>query len=218
MKYSNKKVVALSSAFNNSGLRQRMLITAAILIALHSIWDVLIYQPQLQELERTEVSLESDRLAIEQHRLGNLALDSIQVRQSIDEIAEIKQQIAELERKIKRATNELIAPEQMPGVLHELLSNSGKLKVTSLHTEPAEIVDFESDAVWDINQQPVYKHRLTLGLEGNYLNTLAYIRAVETMQWRIFWDAVKIDSSDYPRSRVSISLYTLSLDEGWIGV
>ena len=59
---------------------------------------------------------------------------------------------------------------------------------------------------------------MTINFEGDYLSTLDYIRSVEQLGWRVFWEGVRIDSSDYPRSRVTVSLYTLSLDEGWIGV
>lgn len=47
---------------------------------------------------------------------------------------------------------------------------------------------------------------MRLDFEGDYLSTLDYIQTVEKLGWRIFWDSVHIDSSNYPQTQVSVSL------------
>ena len=107
----------------------------------------------------------------------------------------------------------------MPDVLQQLLTKNKKLKLTHLDSEPAELLNNNTEeADSDAPVTPVYRHALTLQFEGDYLSTLDYILAIEQLDWRIFWDSVRILSGDYPHTRVSVSLYTLSLDEGWIGV
>lgn len=219
MKSLQQTTIGLAQAFNASSIRQRIIVTAALFIATHAIWDTLIHQPQVDKLAAIELSLQREKEQISQRRNQRVTIDTTRIDRNMEEAAAIKQQIAQLDRQINQASSELIAPDQMPEVLHELFTTNGKLKVTSLSTTPAEIVDLESTLENGTkSESPVYRHSVTLGFEGDYLSTLAYIRDVEKLGWRIFWDSVRIDSSDYPVSRVSISVYTLSLEEGWIGV
>ena len=219
MKNLKLKVEALFAMFNTNELRQRIIITAAIFIGLHAAWDLFIYQPQVQRLTTIESAISQDRRAITELRNKIDQSASKSSNHDTQQIATFEQQIEQLDSQIKSASSELIAPNQMPEVLRQLLTKNTNLRVTALTTEPAEIVSKNNPGKeTETPENPVYKHSMSLSFEGDYLNTLAYIHSVEKMGWRIFWDSVHIDSTDYPRTRVSISLYTLSLDEGWIGV
>ena len=57
-----------------------------------------------------------------------------------------------------------------------------------------------------------------LELEGSYLDCLAYLTEVERLPWQIYWHSIQLDSQNPPRNRIVIELYTLSLEEDWIGV
>jgi len=63
-----------------------------------------------------------------------------------------------------------------------------------------------------------YKHGLTITLEGDYLSALAYMRELESLEWGFFWETVEYEVTEYPRGRVAITLYTMSLGKEWIGV
>jgi MSHA biogenesis protein MshJ len=47
---------------------------------------------------------------------------------------------------------------------------------------------------------------------------LAYLHALESLEWRFYWRLLELESTAYPRNRVRIELSTLSLDRDWIGV
>ena len=64
----------------------------------------------------------------------------------------------------------------------------------------------------------LYRHGFVLELEGRYLDCLAYLTEVERLPWQIYWHSLRLDSQNPPSNRIVIELYTLSLEEDWIGV
>ena len=47
---------------------------------------------------------------------------------------------------------------------------------------------------------------------------LEYLRALERLRWRIYWQTLELDNTHYPLDRVRIELSTLSLDRTWLGL
>jgi MSHA biogenesis protein MshJ len=64
----------------------------------------------------------------------------------------------------------------------------------------------------------VYKHGLELTVEGSYLDLLAYQLRLENLPWRMFFARTSVNSLDYPKVFMTITLYTLSLEEAWLVV
>jgi len=64
----------------------------------------------------------------------------------------------------------------------------------------------------------MYKHGLRIQLSGQYPDILRYLGALEALPWKVFWGEVQLQTEKYPVSRVTLVIYTLSLDEAWIGV
>ena len=64
----------------------------------------------------------------------------------------------------------------------------------------------------------LYRHGMTVTFEGGYLAALRYLSALENASWKLFWDAVEVEVQEYPVTRVSITVFSLSTDEAWIGV
>ena len=64
----------------------------------------------------------------------------------------------------------------------------------------------------------IYRHGLEIEFVGDFSGTVGYLRAIEALPWRLYWDSVSYTVQEHPRALVKIKLYTLSLDKGWIGV
>lgn len=67
-------------------------------------------------------------------------------------------------------------------------------------------------------RKAAYRHGIRIRFAGSYLATLQYLRALEALPWGFFWDRVELQTQDFPRVEASIVVYTVSLEEGWIGV
>ena len=63
-----------------------------------------------------------------------------------------------------------------------------------------------------------FVHPVEIVVEGSYLDVLAYLRALESLDWRFYWKVLELDTIEYPTNRVRIELSTLSMEKDWIGV
>jgi MSHA biogenesis protein MshJ len=64
----------------------------------------------------------------------------------------------------------------------------------------------------------LYRHGVEMQLQGSYLGTLAYLKQLESLEWRFEWNALIFDIQDYPIGTVTIEVYTYSTERDWIGV
>ena len=103
----------------------------------------------------------------------------------------------------------------MVQVVHDVLSRQHGVTLVSLHNSP--VTTLVPPAAGTTSAGP-YVHPVEIVVEGSYLDVLAYLHALENLEWRFYWRLLELESTTYPRNRVRIELSTLSLDKDWIGV
>ena len=64
----------------------------------------------------------------------------------------------------------------------------------------------------------LYRHGVQLVLQGSYLEMIDYLEALEALPSQLFWGAAALDAEQYPQARLTLTLYTLSLDQKWIAL
>jgi MSHA biogenesis protein MshJ len=62
----------------------------------------------------------------------------------------------------------------------------------------------------------LYRHGVEIVVQGGYLDMVAYMQALEALPVQLFWGAARLDAQQYPDARLTLTLYTLSLDEKWM--
>ena len=62
----------------------------------------------------------------------------------------------------------------------------------------------------------LYRHGVEIVVQGGYLDMVAYMQALEALPVQLFWGAARLDAQAYPEARLTLTLYTLSLDEKWM--
>jgi MSHA biogenesis protein MshJ len=62
----------------------------------------------------------------------------------------------------------------------------------------------------------LYRHGVELTVEGSYADLLAYLNALEAMPQRVLWGGVQMKVAQYPKALLTLRLYTLSMDRGWL--
>lgn len=217
-------------------LRERGLIFIALVVVMFMAWDAMVLSPQevkqkkiLGEMSALNQKMDaiSARVTSMTDKLRGGETQHMQARTS-----ELRKLLSGLERKQKDLTVEFIRPAQMAGVLRDMLGNENTLKLTqltSLGVEPlfpppepaAETQAGVAGTPVENNKQErprIYKHGMRVTFEGDFNSTLNYLQALESMPWRFYWDNVEYQVLDFPVARVVITVHTLSLDEGWIGV
>ncbi|MGX4640252.1 hypothetical protein [Massilia sp. SYSU DXS3249] len=62
----------------------------------------------------------------------------------------------------------------------------------------------------------LYRHGVEVTVRGNYLDMIAYMAALEAMPTQLFWGRAQLEAETWPASRLTLHLYTLSLDAKWM--
>ncbi|MBA5687533.1 hypothetical protein [Rugamonas apoptosis] len=62
----------------------------------------------------------------------------------------------------------------------------------------------------------LYRHGVEIVLQGNYLDMIQYMDTLQGLPNQLFWGKAKLDAGQYPASRLTLTLYTLSLDTKWM--
>jgi len=64
----------------------------------------------------------------------------------------------------------------------------------------------------------IYKHGVELTVRGRYLDLLAYLKQIEALPVRLYWDKLEMTVLQPPTVTMHVTIYTISLDKAWIQV
>ncbi len=212
-------------------VRERGLMLVVTLIVLYAGWDYLLFVPLQQRVMnvRTQVEQTQARMAA-LNRQGRRILVQYQEdpdQTNREQVLRLRAEIAQLDARLKELTVALITPEGMAGVLERVLTQETDMSLVRLENEGAEPLlkgAFDRGAkaqgpkAADPGFMHVYRHGMMIEVQGGYLSTLKYLRALEALPWRFLWDALELRVEKYPTGKTSITVHTLGLQEGWIGV
>ncbi|MGD8587589.1 MAG: type II secretion system protein GspM [Chromatiales bacterium] len=203
--------------FETRSSRERGLMLAGIcgmlLITAYLLW----FGPALNErhLWLDKLHQAEQEISRMQQQLARLEMllqkdDSLQEEQRLHRLQQLSQQ---LDLKLAQAGAAMISPERVPEVLRDMLQDI-PLMLLSLRKLPPEIeIEGGVEGV-----SPIYRHALQLELEGSYDDTLKYIERLERLPWGLAWETLDIHMQHYPKAHILLHLYTLSLQEEWLGV
>jgi len=187
---------------------------------------VLLIEPlQLLRMEMARRITVSNTQIVEQSNLQN----DINANFNKDPDSFAKQRQDELRRDIVAADAELellygqlIDPREMSLMLTSILQRDTTLELISLSNKPSELLLTaapDSDAAADTHAGiELFRHGMQMVFEGNYLDTVRYLQSLEGLQSKLFWERMEYSVSAYPKARITLEIYTLSTQRGWIGV
>jgi len=206
----------LSQRFASLTLREQRLVVGTILALLWAGWDSFVHQPQMAQAKRLtqDIAQAQQLLASQQAASAELEKRSNQDpnQQNREKLAALQTSINRLQQQLSAGEKRFVASQYMATALRDMLKQHGTLKLISLETLPAKT--FGDDAA----QHWVYRHTLSLTLQGDYFSILAYLKALESLPWRIHWDSIDYKVTNYPLAETQIQVYTLSFEQDWLGV
>lgn len=166
-------------------------------------------------------------------------LTNVQTIQASDVNANVKQQIAEhkkmlaqRDQKLKQFERSLVAADKIDALLESILKKNKTLRLVSLKSFP--VVDMMNGAEKQessssqneqttvgkktngMTQRGLFKHEVEIVVEGNYLDMLDYLKRLEAMPERLYWSRSALQVQEYPKSRLSLRVFTLSLERKWL--
>jgi len=218
----------LNEAWGGRALRERavLLLLGAVLVGM--LWAELLWDGQRARAARLATDLDSS-----QTRIAALAtqIRALETEARTDPDAALKRQrkqlearMAKLDRRLKEQMAELIDPASMARVLEAILTRHTDLRLRRIENLPTRPLLADADTQRDgkaagkAQRAGVYRHGLEMEFSGSYLSLLAYLRELDALPWKFYWDALKLKVERYPQAVIVIRVHTLSLDKGWIGV
>lgn len=213
-------VLNAAARFDRMSLRERALIFAATLAVLVVAFDSLLMQP----LARREQQLTAQLNQIqEQMQAAAGAMTDAPDATSIAAGKEqsLKATLAAVNAQLVAASAGLIAPDRIAEMLHQVLARQHGLTLVDLHNEPVRSLVQTAPTAPGAAPAPLqgpFAHPVVLVVEGSYLDVLAYLRELEQLPFRMYWNRLELNTVQYPANRVRIELSTLSMDEQWLGV
>ncbi|MET3131396.1 MSHA biogenesis protein MshJ [Oxalobacteraceae bacterium GrIS 1.11] len=129
----------------------------------------------------------------------------------------------------------LVAPDKIVLMLEQILKDHASLHLLSLKTlapsgmvdggfaEPAGAADGKPELKPDPAAPPkpaplLYRHGVEIVLQGSYLDMLSYMETLEAMPAQVFWGKASLKGDNYPNASLTLTLYTLSLDQKWLAL
>ncbi|OFZ99861.1 MAG: hypothetical protein A2Z44_04700 [Betaproteobacteria bacterium RBG_19FT_COMBO_58_11] len=225
----------LAERIDAMSLRERLMIFAMLAVTLvalvvtSAIDPLSAKQKQLTQ-KRAQAQAQTQALEAQMQALAEAAKNDPDLPNKIrltDLDAKRKSAYAELSN-VKQG---LVTPDQMTQVLRDLLGRNPRLSLVSIKTlavrpltdagKPAEQTakteakPKEKPAANDLG---LYKHGVEISVEGSYADLVAYLAELEQLPWRMYWGGVNLSAQAYPVSRLTLTVYTLSLDKTWLSV
>lgn len=142
-------------------------------------------------------------------------------------LAEIKARLAAAEQERQQYDAALVPPARVPQLLQSLLARHRGLSLVSLNTLPPTPLippreeakeGKEAKAAASAPGVNLYKHGIEIKVAGSYHDLLAYLAELEQSPQRLLWGQMTLNVTAYPRSELTLTVYTLSLDSTWLVV
>ena len=141
---------------------------------------------------------------------------------------------ARLKDGLRHMQSGLVAPERMLQLLESLLRQHARLRLVSMKTLPSGVVG-ETPAAAPAPASPtaaagapaakpqpaaqvLHRHGVEVVVEGSYPDMVNYMQALQTMPTQVFWGKARLEADAYPVARLTLTLYTLGLDDTWMAL
>lgn len=209
-------------------LRERILIFLTLLAAIFFIWNFL-FQAKYDN-ERTALKSQQTQIVTEQRNSESQLAMLTQSMVSDPAIAK-KNEIDALTRKIEAIEAQLssmgqglISAELLPKVLEEVLQRTSKVKLLQVRTLPATELQLAAvntgvnNPQQNANGTGVYKHGVFIRVAGSYPQLIKLMQEIENLDSKFYWEALDYTVNQYPEAIIDIRVFTLSSEEGLLGV
>lgn len=156
------------------------------------------------------------------------------------ELERLRQEVTRLSHTLRTAQAGLVPPDRIVFLLERLLKQQARLRLVSLKTLPSVPVEAGAGTpaagtpATPLTTQPpsagaplaapiktaplLYRHGVEVVLRGSYVEMVNYMEALESMPTAVFWGDARLVVEQYPDATVSLTLFTLSLDDKWISL
>lgn len=222
----------LSERFGALKPREKALVVLGVVVGTALLFDAVAFQPAQarkktleqrisearQKLKIAEAVMQTKEPVGDSHAVKSSYRDALRVR------------LAEINKNMVNLQQGMVPPERMARLLEDMLGRTRGLQLVSLRALPAK--PFESRAAAPASQagakpvkpapkdpeRVIFQHGFELTLQGSYRDLHDYLARLEELPWQMYWKRLSVQTEEYPRLRVTITVQTLSLTKAWLVV
>ncbi|SDD15143.1 MSHA biogenesis protein MshJ [Massilia sp. PDC64] len=222
--------------------RERIMAFGAAVVVLVFLANTFVFSPLSRKETALRSSLQQQTITLggiaadiegKARAYGNDPNEALRKR-----LGELRAETARTSEELRTMQKGLVPPERIAPLLESILRANGRLKLVSLKTLPVTtLADGSTPAAGapaapaPANGTPaappvppvvakspdlLYRHGVELTVRGSYLDMVDYMQALETLPTQLFWGKAQLDAEEYPNVRLTLTLYTLSLDPKWM--
>jgi MSHA biogenesis protein MshJ len=226
-------------------LRERVIIFAMAALILIVLVQTAILEPQTAKQKQLSQRIKQDqsKIAGMQGQIQQKTTSPQADPDSANEarLEDLKQQAAQMQAALRDMQNGLVSPDRMSALLEEILKKNDSLHLVSLKTLPASSLTEQTNAAGRLVESAiasiknkseikpaatpegavsdtVYKHGVEIVVQGGYLDIMNYLEQLEAMPWQLLWAKANLNVDEYPKSTLTLTLFTLSLDKKWLNL
>lgn len=211
---------------DDMSLRERAMMFAAAAFVLISAINATLLDPLLATQKA-----KSAQVVQQQEKMKELqaTMQTLQQSKRDDEhsplrarISLLKAQLQEHDSYMQSRRDRLVEPDNIAALLEQVLHNNDKLQLVELKTLPVGLL-IEKPATAagqqaDKSVPQIYKHGVQITVRGSYPELLRYLTALEKLPAQMFWGEVSMIVTTHPDALLTLTVYTLSMDETWLTV
>ena len=188
--------------FNQRTLRERVMISAALLASIWCVWLFSLGDPIASDKARVERNIANLAMQLkasnDQHE-AMLALDAPEIISDLHlRRSALQRAAAEIDAELNRHMSRFVDPKAVPEVLRAVLKDHAGIELISLDTLPAELVE-----------DGIYRYPISVQVRGSYPDVLAYLEALEDLPSELGWRRLDYVVENHPLGIAEVQLETL---------
>jgi MSHA biogenesis protein MshJ len=221
--------------------RERIMAFGATIVVLVFLANALVFGPLARKEAALRSTLQQQNATIDGVNVEIAAKAEAYAHDPNDalrkRLGDVRAETARTSEQLRAMQKGLVPAERIAPLLESILRANGRLKLVSLQTlpvttlgdaatspatpaagAPAGTTPATQPATASVVKAPdlLYRHGVELTVRGSYLDMVDYMHALETLPTQLFWGKAQLDAEAYPNVRLTLTLYTLSLDPKWM--
>lgn len=227
------RLKAMAAKFDALQMREKRMVAAAVLFGIVMGGYTFGVEPAQQRAAALRKQIAQQKTDM-QTAQAQLAILKAQMRDpdapNRQALAETRAKLAVADRALQEFDAKLVPPERVPQLLQSVLAHHRGLQLVSLQTLPpaplltpkteektaAGAVRPTTPAASAEKGGNIHKHGLEIRMAGSYLDLLAYVEELERLPQKLLWGRMSLSTAAWPRSELTLTVYTLSLDPTWM--
>jgi MSHA biogenesis protein MshJ len=220
-------------------IRERGLIFITVLAVIFALWNFTLQASVEKKLQGSRDQI--DAATTQRKTLQTQILSATQAllnnpdTSKKAQIAQLTTDVSNVETQLQSASQSLIKADQLPLALQDVLQKTTQLTLLEVETLPVRELQIDQVGTDNLSKGSstktnsttgsssttaagVYEHAVALHVSGNYFQVVQFLTALEQLPWKFYWQSLDYKVTKYPNAEIILRVYTLSAEEGLLGV